>query len=129
MAATTEPLLRRWGIVFKGVEAPEVMASKLRNSPLHKRSHDPDVSVEGAVVKFALGADLDKNAVQKKCTQTFSTYGSFATLRMVAVSSAPVGVRGGVGNWISKYPDIQKFLNMVCVGLGGCLYATVFYKQ
>ena len=126
MAATTEPLLRRWEIVFEGVVAPEVLASKLRNSPFHKRSHDPNVSVEGAVVKFTFGADLDKNAVRKKCTQTFATYGTYATLRVVAVSS-PIGFLG-VGNWISKYPDIRIFLDIVCVGLGGCsIYNSVIY--
>ena len=110
MAATTEPLLRRWEIVFEGVVAPEVLASKLRNSPFHKRSHDPDVSVEGAVVKFAFGADLDKNAVRKKCTQTFATYGSYATLRVDALSS-PVGFLGGgeLDVQISGDPDILGY--------------------
>ena len=118
MAATTEPLLRRWGVVFEGVVAPAVLASKLQNSPFHKRSHDPNVSVEGAVVKFVFSANLDKNAERKKCTQTFGTYGTYATLRVVAVSS-PIGFLG-VGNWMSKSPDIRRFLDMVCVGLGVC---------
>ena len=97
MAATTETLLRRWEVVFEGVGAPDLFAAKLQKSQFHKRSQDPDVSVDGAVVKFGFSADLDKNAVQKKCTQTFSTYGAFATWRVVEVSSAPVGFQGG--NW------------------------------
>jgi hypothetical protein len=99
MAAPTESLLRRWEVVFEGVVAPEALASKLQKSQFHKRSRDPDVSVDGAVVKFVFSADLGKNAVQKKCSQTFSAYGSFATWRVVEVSS-PVGFQG-VWNWIS----------------------------
>ena len=118
MAATTEPLLRRWEVVFEGVVAPAVLASKLQNCPFYKRSHDPNVSVEGAVVKFVFSADLDQNAVRKKCTQTFANYGTYATLRVVELST-PIGFLV-VRNWTSKYLEIRIFLDMVCVDLGCC---------
>ena len=94
MAATTETLLRRWEVVFEGVGAPDLFAAKLQKSQFHKRSQDPVVSFDGAVVKFVFSADLNKNAVQKKCSQTFSAYGSFACCRVVELSSS-VGFLGG----------------------------------
>ena len=118
MAATTETLLRRWEVVFEGVAVPVVLASKLQGCPFYKRSRDPNVSVEGDVVKFLFSADLDQNAVRKKCTQTFANYGTYATLRVVELST-PIGFLG-VRNWMSKCLDIRRFLDMWCVGFECC---------
>jgi hypothetical protein len=52
------------------------------------------------VVKFVFSATMDKNAVQKKCSQTFATYGSFACCRVVELISS-VGYSRGVGKTIS----------------------------
>jgi hypothetical protein len=72
----------------------------LQKSQFHKRCQDPDVSVDGAVVKFVFSVDLIRNAVQKKCTQSFSAYGSFTTWRLVELSASV----GFLGDGI-EYPE------------------------
>jgi hypothetical protein len=124
MAAHMEAPLKRWEVVFEGVAVPVVLASKLQGCPFYKRSRDPSVSVEGAVVKFVFSADLDQNAVRKKCTQTFAKYGTYATLRVVELST-PIGFLV-VRNWTSKYLEIRIFLDMMCVSSVCCsIYTTV----
>ena len=95
MAAPMEAFLKRWEVTFEGVGAPELFAVKLQKSQFHKRSQDPAVLVDGTVVKFVFSATMDKNAVQKKCSQTFATYGSFACCRVVELISSVGYSRGG----------------------------------
>ena len=106
MAAPMEALLKRWEVVFEGVATPVVLASKLQGCSFYKRSLDPSVSVDGDVVKFAFSANLDQHAVRKKCTQTFATYGTYATLRVVELST--IGFLGGteLDVQISRSPEI-----------------------
>jgi hypothetical protein len=88
-----ESVLRRWEVVFEDVAAPDAFALKLQKCQFYKRCQCPDVSVDGAVVKFVFSVALIKNAVQKRCTQSFAAYGTFKTWRLVELSAA-VGFLG-----------------------------------
>ena len=79
---------RTWTVKFEGVAQPEAFRQRLLKSPFYRRVDSPSVGVEGTALTFTFSSStLDRNGVNKKCTQTFRAYGAYE--RHLIVEQAP----------------------------------------
>ena len=79
---------RTWTVKFEGVAQPEAFRQRLLKSPFYRRAESPSVSIESTALTFTFSSStLDRNGVNKKCTQTFCAYGAYE--RHSIVEQAP----------------------------------------
>ena len=80
--------MRTWTVKFEGVAQPEAFRQRLLKSPFYRRAESPSVSIESTALTFTFSSStLDRNGVNKKCTQTFCAYGAYE--RHSIVEQAP----------------------------------------
>ena len=92
--------LRTWTVTLEGVTQPETFRQRLVKSPFYGRVESPSVSVEGMALTFTFSSStLDRNGVNKKCTQTFRAYGAYerhAILEQTPTSTASASATSSV---------------------------------
>ena len=78
-----------WEIIFDGVASPDAFKEKLEKCVFFKKCDEPKAAViDDRKVTLSFSSPVSRNDLLKKCTQTFSKYGSF-TSHAVADKSAP----------------------------------------
>jgi hypothetical protein len=113
-----------WCVTFEDVADATAMKLKLETCVFWRKCSAASVEIVGVKIIFRFVAVIERQDIQKKCSQTFKAYGSFKTFSVAKTGHQPkleTLQKSGKQCW-KTFPDISGNLWMACVLALGRFY-------
>ena len=91
-----------WVITFETVQDPAQMKVRFDNSRFAKKCSSSVSHIVGSNLVCSFGSILSKQALQKKCLQTFGDYGTFKRYVITQTSGSRIPEFRNSGKWNTR---------------------------